>query len=261
MDKRKMRILNDTKEVDYIDFKKKIEGYSIEAIDKSKNEKLSEPISIDKRIGFPLRLDRKLNEKSIMIMGINPAGDKIAPDDYLCIVPGYDLSKKYGSLYSSKGYFEPNFELIKEIATDLNIKLFWSSYDVADVFKNDEKFVEIHSKELQKNGLYLVFTDIIYFHETSSQKLYKILKDEPCLDDSIKKLLETQIEYYNPKYIIVTNAWVSNKIHKIYHISPLKTNAIIKDVHFIFSGFVSAGRLDKYNKLRLKEEIKRIIKG
>ena len=252
-----MKILSETKEVDYIEFKKKIREYSIEAI----NEKLAEPILLEKRIGFPLRLDRKFNEKSIMIMGINPAGSEVDPDDYLCIVPGYDLSKKYGSLYSSKRYFEPNYELINDIASNLDIRLFWSSYDIADVFTNDEDFVEIYQKEIQKKGLYLVFTDIIYFHETSSEILYKILKDDRDLDNCIKKLLETQIEYYSPKYIIVTNAWVSNKIHKIYNIESPKTNVIINGVHFIFSGFVSSGRLDNYNKLRLKEEIKRIIIG
>ena len=256
-----MKILSETKKVDYIEFKKTIQKYSIETIDKCKYEQLTEPKLLEDRIGFPLRLDRKLNEKSIMIMGINPAGSEVDPDDYLCIVPGYDLSKKYGSKYSSKGYFEPNYELIKDIAKDLDIRLFWSSYDIAEVFNNDEEFIQKHNAEILKNGLYLVFTDIIYFHETSSEILYKILKDDRDLDNCIKKLLETQIEYYNPKYIIVTNAWVSNKIHKIYNIESPKTNVIINDIHFIFSGFVSAGRLDKYNKLRLKEEIKRIIIG
>ena len=230
-----------TNKNDYEKFKKKIQKYSIEAVDENSIATLDMPFELKDRVGFPYRLDRSLNESSIMIMGINPAGNKVDDKDYICIIP--DADKLPDNTYGYHKYYDANYDLVR----DLDVKLFWSSYDLGkDLMDKNIVPKDKYDTEKNKKGMYLVFSNSIYIHETSSTRLQKVLINGNELNMKIKQLLEVQIEYYNPKYIIVTNAWVSKRIHDIYKINEDKTNIIIDGVHFIFSGFISSGRLDRY---------------
>ena len=152
-----------------------MQKYSREVIDKSRIVKLDKPFELEERVGFPYRLDRSSSESSIMIMGINPAGDKVDDKDYMCIIPDCEL--QYNP-YVYKKYYKDNYNLVK----DLGVKLFWSSYNLSkDIMKENiiPNLENIHITEKEKSGMYLVFTNSIYIHETSSTRLQEVLvKDD-----------------------------------------------------------------------------------
>ncbi len=238
---------------EYLVFKSKIKNYTKKIIDEKKLHVLDEPNKLKDRIGFPYRLDRYKDEKSIMILGVNPSGKQKDPKDYLCYIPGFEKKSEY--VYNK--YYKPNYNLVREIE---GIKMYWSSYE-PKVIKKEKipDFEKYYHDEKNKKGPYLVFANSVYFHETTFDKFHKVLKKDIDLNKVLKSILECQLNYYNPKLVIVTNAWVSDKIHEIYGMKDVKTKAEIENICFVFSGFISSGRLDKYNTIRLKEDINEIL--
>ena len=83
--------------------------------------------------------------------------------------------------------------------------------------------------------------------------------------DNIKKIIELNIAYYNPKLIVVTNAFASDLIETAVSNEESNKNKKYEDVLYyknvpiILSGMVSGRRImDTYSRVRLEDRIKEI---
>ena len=249
---------------------KKIINRTYKFKDDGKEMSLSED-----RFSDPVEFEKK-HHNNILIVGLNPSGEKKDEKLMLQYIPDEDGNLKHfvkskkqpnGCIYPS--YFKPNYDLVKV----LNPKMWWSSLNdirtrvkeyldkVKANYDERELFHMYIDKELEKDDQrpYLIFCDLINYHETKSEKLKKMLKEN--YESIAIDIFETYLEFYEPKMIIVTNAFVSSLILKQYalvdnDITSIKIDIKGKVYLIIFSGFVASGKLDKFNKNRLINEIK-----
>lgn len=219
------------------------------------------------RYGMPENIDGLEIDNTILILGLNPSSVNIEDTEkqnscfikYLDININKNIRKSIDKFTYSK-YFKPNYELVK----DLGYNLLWKNKEYLDRQIKKRKINEDAKKLLYNNvtksNKFIIFADLIYFVETKSKEVNKILKN---LKDDIWMLLNLQIKYYRPKMIICTNANVSKFICgyiegvDMNKIEP-KTYDILNGIPIVYSGMVSSGVLDQFNKIRLKREIEKI---
>lgn len=193
-----------------------------------------------------------------------------------------------------QNYFYKNFGLFENI----DAKLFWNFYDednirkiLKKVLNNDREdlidtfITEIYEQQ-QNDKPCIIFGDLFQYADGNQENIRQaineyinkgITKDdrsketkeknksiveenEKKLYGDIKQVFTEYINYYNPKMIVVTNAYASDLIRNAFkekeenkEVNDLK---IIKNVPVIFSGMVSGGHaLDKYSYLRLQRKI------
>ena len=114
--------------------------------------------------------------------------------------------------------------------------------------------------------LMLCFGDLIWYCDGTQENLKKSLRREKsCFYDNIKKIIELNIAYYNPKLIVVTNAFASDLIETAVSNEESNKNKKYEDVLYyknvpiILSGMVSGRRImDTYSRIRLEDRIKEI---
>lgn len=114
--------------------------------------------------------------------------------------------------------------------------------------------------------LMLCFGDLIWYSDGTQENLKKSLRmKKSYFYDNIKKIIELNIAYYNPKLIVVTNAFASDLIKKAISNEESNKNREYKDVLYyknvpiILSGMVSGRRsMDTYSRIRLEDRIKEI---
>lgn len=218
----------------------------------------------------PVRLDNR-DQKVILILGINPAGNQQDHPGFLQHVPDQELLQYYSSHGSHekslfyRRYFEENYKLVE----DLKPKMWWSSYEektkevevyCSKIFNDESKKQTLLKKmqeEANKKGPYLAFGDLFYVHETNSETIKKIVSQK---DDLINKSINLILNYYRPNMVIITNSFVSNKFIAKFKQNKDITSFIENNIVFVLSGFVSSGRLDTFNKLRHTNEITTLYK-
>lgn len=114
--------------------------------------------------------------------------------------------------------------------------------------------------------LMLCFGDLIWYCDGTQENLKKSLRREKSyFYDNIKKIIELNIAYYNPKLIVVTNAFASDLIETAVSNEESNKNKKYEDVLYyknvpiILSGMVSGRRImDTYSRIRLEDRIKEI---
>ena len=121
-------------------------------------------------------------------------------------------------------------------------------------------------KETNIMDLMLCFGDLIWYCDGTQENLKKSLRREKSyFYDNIKKIIELNIAYYNPKLIVVTNAFASDLIETAVSNEESNKNKKYEDVLYyknvpiILSGMVSGRRImDTYSRIRLEDRIKEI---
>lgn len=114
--------------------------------------------------------------------------------------------------------------------------------------------------------LMLCFGDLIWYSDGTQKNLKKSLRmKKSYFYDNIKKIIELNIAYYNPKLIVVTNAFASDLIETALLNEESNKNREYEDVLYyknipiILSGMVSGRRImDTYSRIRLEDRIKEI---
>ena len=151
-----------------------------------------------------------------------------------------------------------------------------------------------------KNGPYIIYGDLFYYADGKQDNIRKTInnyinkdternkkndekkeENQNNLNKKIKEIIDIYIKFYEPKMIVITNAYASDLIKE-----ALKSNSKIIDeecniknnkekeedydaieykndkneeIPIIFSGMVSGGHaLDKYSYIRIQNRIKKI---
>lgn len=122
---------------------------------------------------------------------------------------------------------------------------------------------------MSKSGPYIVFNDLFCYADGNQNNIKEIIKhyDEIKKENKrdkleiIKEIIDLYIGYYNPKMIVITNAYASDLIKESL---SKETKGIEEDyikynnVDIIFSGRIGGGNMDKYSRYRLKKRINEI---
>lgn len=239
---------------------------------------------------------RKKNEDIIIVMGINPGGGRMIPENkdikinqkLLCIdnenVKKGSNKEKLIKILSKEeiifqNYHNKNYKLFK----DINGKLFWTLKPQEEwkkllekIIQSQEKkeliheFEKIYNEEIEKSGPYIVFGDLFWYADGTQSNIEEIIKDFNGISIKIKELIDIYIEYYNPKMIVITNAYASNlvesAISKEHYYKSSDGDVIYykkdnKKIPIVFSGMVSGKRaMDNYSYIRLQKKIENLYR-
>lgn len=241
---------------------------------------------------------RKKDEHIILVMGINPGGGRIIPENrnieinqkLLCInnenVKKGSYKEKLIKILSEKGiifqnYHNKNYNLFEGIEG----KLFWTlktkeewkmilEKNIKDIEEKKEllkTFENIYGEEVDKSGPYIVFGDLFWYADGTQSNIEAVIKDFNGINTKVKELMDIYIEYYNPKIIVITNAYASHLVEeaipKENYYKPSEVDVIYyqinnKKIPIVFSGMVSGQRtMDTYSYIRLKNRIENLYKG
>ncbi len=221
--------------------------------------------------------------KKIIVMGINPSesNDKKDSDrdkNYLEYVP--NASENLNKELRKKnliniGYFKPNYELFEKV--QMTWILFEDSIEsIKSISKKIDTSFEFDTDN-KKEDL-LIFADLIYYHNKQQKNIEKILNEtyskgeREKLRKNIQNMIMKHIEMFDPKLIVVTNAYASNLIYESFAAKEnekydvkekIEDDVIkVKNVPIILSGMVSGQRaLDKYSYYRLKKRISEVYQN
>lgn len=240
------------------------------------------------------------NEKIVLAMGINPGGgseiikhSEVTNDSiYFIKDDNNELEDKEilnifnGCYVFTHGYHRANYDIFEKIHAKAHWakKGYLSDDEIYKMVKNSAKYNDKDFNNLditkitqtigkmqeiemnKRSGPYVMFGDLIWYSDGTQANLEKSLKMEKnYFNENIKRIIELNIEYYNPKLIVVTNAFASNLIRKALDNETINKNRQYEDVldcknvPIILSGMVSGRRsMDIYSRERLKDRIKEI---
>lgn len=210
--------------------------------------------------GFNFDESNTREEECVLVIGLNPAGDKKDVDrekegkTYL-----YSIDQKIinnGHIYNK--YFLPIYKFVNQIFKD---EAMWpwcsKKWDKLEI---DPEILDIVEKEYNnhQNRKYTIYIgDMFYYHETSSGKLpYKF--DKECdFSSYCHEMLRLHIETLknagkNIKFIYINNAKVSHWLCG----DMKKTFDEIENVKVFYGSMLSGQRsMDVFSRLRLIDEI------
>lgn len=151
---------------------------------------------IDKN-GFKINECKNKNNKYILVLGINPAGDEnsaVYEQNYLYCIPTITAKKEEKRFYNK--YFKPIYDLFDEV-TEQKIKWDWCNLENIEDIKNKDsqnsKKIENFYKESHEKEFTILSGDLFYYHETSQEEFKKLLKK------GLNKKLDKQGEKQNEK--------------------------------------------------------------
>lgn len=248
-------------------------------INKQIEKKLKEKLGMSVPPMKPLKLYGKCK---YLIMNVNPSiNDKdklLLENSFLTIDKDkYDLGdeeiKKIDGELIFQYFYSKIYQMIKEI--DNGVSLFWEnkkSFQNLIISLTDKNIGESAKEVLnkieknlpEKENDEIVFGELIYFRCKEQREIKKVIEEDENLKEKIKNFLEMQIEYYNPKFVIITNSFVSNffeenilgEIIEKRHIKDIPTSLIHNNRRFFLSTMFSSGNIDNYSVKRLQNEIK-----
>lgn len=248
---------------------------------------------IDKN-GFKINECKNNNNKYILVLGINPAGDENSAEyeqNYLYYIPTITAKKGETRFYNK--YFKPIYDLFDEV-TEQKIKWDWCNLEnIENIDSQNSKKIEDFYKESNEKEFTILSGDLFYYHETSQEEFKKLLRKglngnldkrgekqneknrKKFLYPQIKEILDIHIKKIldegDLKLIYINNAYASDLIYESIREEPVKesekspTKKIYEykneKISILFGGMLSGQRaMDKYSKARLKEEIKARLK-
>lgn len=207
------------------------------------------------------------NYDKVMLFGINPGGDgealENAPDFYFEFFLDNEMCKEIK--IDKSRYMRLNSELFDKI----DKRIFWSEFKYEYVLENFkrldnyekflDKFESMYNTEKMKNGPLLIFSNLFLYCDSNQQNLEKELaksKEEDILN-YVKEFLNYNIDYYNPKLIVVSNTYASRLVMKALGTKPDVDKLEYRNISIIFSRTVyPRNRLDRISRERLKSQIK-----
>lgn len=231
--------------------------------------------------GFAIHPDDNKEEDSVLILGLNPAGDEKDADreriiQSLCYVPGLDQSGVLKRCHYPR-YFKPIYDLVQEtISKDVMVKWSWCNIpweELEEQLKNigvteeqeeqKGKILDFYQKaNAKEEGNLTIYTgDMFYYHETQSGKLKELLVDGfdnsyylEMLKWHIKTLQEDH--HKSIKYVYINNALASHGLTD-GGVNAGASMIYIDDVPVFTGCMLSGGRaMDVFSRTRLVSEIK-----
>lgn len=209
--------------------------------------------------------DVKSENDCVLVMGLNLAGDeKVAKNEKNKRTFLYSISNKNikGSSYVYNLYYRPIYNLMNEVF-DGDVKWHWCNKiweDLENEIENsdDRAFIneireEYYNHKTKSVTIYI--GDMFYYYETNSKKLPK--NKDIDLKSYYFKMLKLHIKELkkrekNIKFIYINNAEVSTSMCG----NSLKTTDYIDNIPVFYGSIISGGRMDRFSKQRLVNEIK-----
>lgn len=173
------------------------------------------------------------------------------------------LSKKDNYKQITYPFYNKLYNLINEI--DNEAISFWNEKKTLQKYRtfwaSKKEELEIYNKvkDLEpKTGKYILYAELFYYRHSNQKEIVNLIEKEKELKEKIIKFLESQINYYKPKNIIITNAWVSNFfLNNICENKELTSFKKYKNINIFFGSMLTGQRaMDLFSKKRLQNEIK-----
>lgn len=196
----------------------------------------------EEKQGEIFKFEPKKNDKVLLVMGLNPGGEKKKKhdgilyfereenEDLFDILEENPKKGKEGYLYPR--YYQPFYNMMKKI--DEEITMFWTYNEketknkIKEMIKekctNEEQraelektFDNIFKKEKEKNkgnkeNKYIMFGDLFYYHTKNHHELEKMLQEE--LKSYINKIIEIFIDKYQPNLILVNSTTAAMEMQR-----------------------------------------------
>lgn len=233
----------------------------------------------------------KEDEKCVLIMGLNPAGDEKDVDFeksenyfHLRYIDNEKLVNKIKKQEVSKdkdksikrfyypNYFKPIYEMVKSVFGN-NIK-----WDYANRF-NDNFYINSLKKKIlnedcvkevidylkteAKKEISICTGELFYYHKTSSNELEKMYTKNVC-SEYIFTMLDYHIEDLKSaelQFVYINNGKASKLIYEALENKNdyLKSYSIYKGIPIFYGGMLSNGVTDTFSKNRLVNEIRAVL--
>jgi len=279
-------------------------NYEIKKLSEERDKLLPEDKKKFKKLelkNHPLPIEFKKPVK-YLIINVNPSiseedynQEKSSPNDLLLTLDEskfkldyLEIKKILDNVLIFEYFHKKPFDMIKEI--DPKASLFWEDQDKwREIYKRfkeedplDNKIKETLSKideKIKTNNPenFVLFAEFFYYRHKKQNDLTNLIDKKnkigyvnKNLRELLKKFLEKQIDYYDPKYVIITNSYVSKFFERELldrgdvinerKISDIETFTSYKGKRLVFlSTMFSSGNIDNYSVKRLQDEIKREI--
>ena len=117
----------------------------------------------------------------------------------------------------------------------------------------------MYHTEKMKKGPLLIFSNLFWYCDSNQTNLEAELvkSKEKDILNYVKEVLNYNIDYYNPKLIVVSNTYASRLIMKALGIKPDVDKLEYRNIAIIFSRTVyPQNRIDRISRERLKSQIK-----
>lgn len=215
------------------------------------------------------------NNEFTLVVGLNPSATDIDAergniDRLLLYVPyidgignkhdPYEMIKHFGnSDLTYNNYFKQPCDLF----LGKGFQPIWTNKQYLQQISHNLETDEYNFlNKYPDTGKYVIFSDLLFYKETDSKVLWKILHNDSNLVASVTELFKLQIKFYNPKVVLINNAYGSRIIHdglfkKSANQASADYNSSIqyKRTRIVFSALVSGGHVDVFAFKRLKREI------
>lgn len=260
------------------------------------NIKIRELVENNFSKDFLMEIPKDAN--NVLLMGINPGGgkeiicrkektkDSILFLENLTKEEEQELKIFNGVYVYTYGYHKANYNLF----TRINAKAHWAmegyldNYEIEKMIKNvkDEPYDKtqniiniirkMQKKEREKTrgkykkDVYVLFGDLLWYSDGKQKNIEQAINTEN-LNENIKRIMELNIEYYNPKLIVITNAKASHLVEDALKNEKENVNRkyrdvlIYKNTPIILASMVSGRRpMDTFSQERLKQRIEELYK-
>jgi hypothetical protein len=248
------------------------------------NQIVDEVSAIHESDEFDKKIKFSKSKNNIVVLGLNPSGSKkneeINDDGFLHYMPpGLILDEHISAFIKMKGvgrklFYDQYFKKPHDLFFEHNYVPYWMNPVIGeDLIKEKVRIGRLHLNEgeileryldIYNKHRYLYFNDLIPIRITNSWHLKHYFKtiNNSLKESFIKERISYLISVYNPKLILINNAFVSDLIsntrfEKEYN--GITYKIINNETTVVFSSIMSNGNLDKYSEQRLKNEVKLLL--
>jgi hypothetical protein len=247
-----------------------------------KNKIVDEISTIHESEDLEKKIINSKGKKNIVVLGLNPSSskknDEINDDGFLHYMPPSLIRPEHTSTFiglkssGRKLFYDQYFKKPHDLFFEHNYIPYWMNPKIGeDLIFEKVKSGRINEFEgeilrsyldVQNKHDYLYFNDLIPIRITNSWYLknYFNTLESFIKENFIKERIAYLISTYNPRLILVNNAFVSDLLSNTEFDKEFnsKTYKLVNDKRTIllFSSIMSNGNLDKYSEERLKSEVK-----
>lgn len=167
--------------------------------------------------------------------------------------------------WAMNGYLE-NSEIEKMIRNVVNEPYDNKKQNIINMIRKMQKEEREKTRGKCKKDVYVLFGDLLWYSDGKQKNIEKAINIENINED-IKRIMELNIEYHNPKLIVITNAKASHLVEDALKNEKENINRthrdvlIYKNTPIILASMVSGKRpMDTFSQERLKERIEELYK-